>query len=38
MTDKCEILDCNNEASRITTTETKYIEVCTECYEKKFKK
>lgn len=38
MTDnKCEIKDCNNAAKRITTTETKYIEVCDNCWHKLYK-
>lgn len=36
--DICEIKDCNNQAERITSTETKIIQVCIECYNKKYKK
>lgn len=28
----CEITGCNNESTRITATETKYIVVCDSCY------
>jgi hypothetical protein len=36
--DICEIKDCNSQAERITSTETKIIQVCIECYNKKYKK
>jgi len=36
--DKCETVGCNMPAERITSTETKIIQVCRECYSKKYKK
>lgn len=35
--DKCEVPGCQKEASRITTTETKYIQVCQNCFNKKYR-
>lgn len=35
--DKCEVPGCENEASRITTTEVKYVQVCTDCFNRKYK-
>jgi hypothetical protein len=35
--DLCEIVGCNRPASRITTTETRYVSVCNDCYSKKYK-
>ena len=34
----CEIKDCNNPATKITSTETKYIVVCDDCWHKRYKK
>jgi hypothetical protein len=35
--DLCQIEGCKNKAERLTSTETKYIEVCDECWHKKYK-
>ena len=37
LSDKCEINGCENQASRITATDSKYIQVCSECYQDKYK-
>lgn len=34
----CEMPNCGNPAERITSTETKIIQVCKDCYSKKYKK
>ena len=34
---KCEYPGCQNKASRITTTETKYIEICGDCFNRKYR-
>ena len=36
-TDKCKVLDCNNNATRITSDETSIIKICDECWHKKYK-
>ena len=36
--EKCEMTGCENPAERITSTETKIIQVCRDCYSKKYKK
>ncbi len=36
--DKCETSGCDQPAERITSTETKIIQVCRECFSKKYKK
>ncbi len=36
--DLCEIPDCSRKAERITSTETKIIQVCRDCYSKIYKK
>jgi ribosome-binding protein aMBF1 (putative translation factor) len=36
--DICEIDGCTSPAERITSTETKIIQVCRDCYSKKYKK
>ena len=33
----CQIENCNNTAERITSTETKYIEICSDCWNEKYK-
>lgn len=33
----CEVAGCDNESSRITATESKYIEICNDCWNKKYK-
>ena len=38
MSDMCEIKDCNNPATRLTSTETKYIQVCEEHWHEKYRK
>ncbi len=35
--DKCEIPNCANEATRITTSQTRYINICDECWHDKYK-
>lgn len=35
--EKCEMKDCNNEANRITSTETKYIVICDSCWHTMYK-
>jgi len=35
--EKCEVLGCTNKAARITTTETKFIMICQECFEEKYR-
>jgi hypothetical protein len=34
----CEIKGCSNEATHITATETKYIEICADHWHDKYKK
>lgn len=34
----CEMAGCNNTASRLTSTETKYITVCEDCWHDKYRK
>lgn len=34
----CEMKGCNNEATRITSTESKYIVICDKCWHEKYKK
>jgi len=36
--EKCEVENCENEASRMTATDSKYIQVCSDCYWEKYKK
>ena len=36
--EKCEMAGCESPAERITSTETKIIQVCRDCYSKKYKK
>ena len=36
--ESCEIPGCKNIATRITSTETKYIVVCDNCWHNKYKK
>lgn len=33
----CEVSGCDNKAARITTTETKFIMICQECFEAKYR-
>ena len=33
----CEVKDCKNIAKRITSTETKYIEICDNCWHNIYK-
>ena len=35
--EKCEIKGCRNDATRITSTETKYILICDSCYDDKYR-
>lgn len=34
----CETPNCNNEAEHITSTETRFIQVCKDCYHKIYKR
>jgi len=34
----CEIKGCKNIANRISSTETKYIVICDDCWHEKYKK
>jgi hypothetical protein len=36
--DICEIAGCEKTASRMTTTESKYIMICDDCWHQKYKK
>ncbi len=36
--DICEIPECGKPAERLTSTESKIIQVCRDCYSKKYKK
>lgn len=33
----CEIRGCENEATKITASETKYMVICDECFHKIYK-
>lgn len=33
----CEMAGCNNPATRLTTTETKYITICEDCWHKTYR-
>ena len=33
----CEMVGCTNNATRLTTTETKYIAVCEDCWHKRYR-
>ena len=35
--EKCEVKGCENEATRISSTETKYIMICDDCWHEKYK-
>ena len=35
--EKCEIKGCENDATRISSTETKYIVICDDCWHDKYK-
>lgn len=34
----CQIEGCTNEATHLTSTETKYIEICADHYNDKYRK
>lgn len=36
--DKCEMPNCDKKATNMTSTETKIIQVCRDCYNQKYKK
>lgn len=36
--DICEMVGCNNPASRLTSTETKFISICDSCWHDKYRK
>jgi hypothetical protein len=35
---KCNVKDCNNVSSKVTSTDSSYIEVCDDCFYEKYKK
>jgi hypothetical protein len=35
---KCEIAGCDKPATNLTTTETKYIEICADHWHEKYRK
>lgn len=35
--EKCEMQGCESFASRITSTESKFIMICQECFDKKYR-
>lgn len=37
-TEQCEMKECQNEATRMTSTETKHIVICDDCWHEKYKK
>jgi hypothetical protein len=34
----CQIADCNNTATHLTSTESNYIEICSDHWNEKYKK
>jgi len=34
----CEVAGCNNPATHLTSTESKYIEICTDHWYEKYRK
>ena len=38
MSDNCEIQGCENKATRLTSTETKYIQICEDHWHEKYRK
>lgn len=38
MSEKCEIKDCSNPGTRLTSTETKYIQICESHWHEKYRK
>ncbi len=34
----CEMPNCDNVAEHITSTESKFIQVCKDCYNRKYKR
>jgi hypothetical protein len=36
--DICEMAGCSNKATRITSTETKYVVVCEKCWHDRYRK
>ena len=36
--ESCEVQGCSNPASRLTTTESRYITICDSCWHEKYKK
>lgn len=36
--EQCEMKGCTKEASRMTSTETKYLFICDDCWHEKYKK
>lgn len=37
-TEQCEMKGCKNEATRLTSTETRYLVICDGCWHEKYKK
>jgi len=35
--ERCEVAGCGNAATRITSTESKYILVCEKCFDEKYR-
>ncbi len=35
--DKCEVAGCENKAEKLTSTDTKFIQICGDCYQDKYK-
>ena len=35
--DECEMPNCHNEVNRVTSTETRYIFICDDCWHAKYK-
>jgi hypothetical protein len=35
--EKCEVSGCGNKAARITSTETRFIMICQECFDQKYR-
>ncbi len=33
----CEMAGCNNTATRLTSTETKYITICEDCWHQRYR-
>ena len=38
MSESCESVDCLKQAKYITTNESRYVYLCSDCYNKKYKR